>query len=126
MVRVETESRSRKKMRLLIVEDNHQMRRLIRSVVGNLADCVVECSDGAEALQAYRAHQPDWVLMDIEMRRLDGLSATRQIKAAFPEARIVIVTEYDDPAWRNEARRAGACAYVLKETLYELRRILTT
>ena len=62
--------------------------------------------------------------MDIQMRTLDGISATREIKLAFPDARIVIVTEYNDADWREEARRAGACAYVLKEHLTEVRRIL--
>ena len=111
-------------MRLLIVEDNYQMRRLIKSIVGDLADLAFECGDGAEALEAYRAHEPDWVLMDIEMKTLDGISATRQIKAAFPDARVVIVTEYDNDDWRIEARDAGACGYVLKENLLEVRRIL--
>jgi two-component system response regulator DesR len=111
-------------MRLLIVEDNYQMRRLIKHIVGDGAEAIFECGDGAEALAAYRAHQPDWVLMDIEMKRLDGISATRQIKRAFPEARIVIVTEYDHADWRDEARSAGACRYVLKENLLALRGIL--
>src|SRR5882724_3674175 len=111
-------------MRLLIVEDNYQMRRLIKRIVGDTAEAIFECGDGSEALAAYRAHQPDWVLMDIEMKRLDGISATRQIKAAFPEARIVIVSEYDHPDWRDEARSAGAYQYVLKENLGELRGIL--
>src|SRR5262245_39822310 len=111
-------------MRLLIVEDNYQMRRLIKSMLGDLAESFFECGDGSEALEAYRAHRPDWVLMDIEMTQLDGISATRQIKAAFPEARVVIVTEYDQPDWRNEAANAGACEYVLKENLVQLRGIL--
>ncbi len=111
-------------MQLLIVEDNYHMRRLIKSVVSNIADCIIECGDGSEALEAYRAHRPDWVLMDIEMKNMDGLTATRQIKAAFPDARIVIVTEYDHLDWREEARRAGACGYVLKENLSEVRGIL--
>jgi DNA-binding NarL/FixJ family response regulator len=112
-------------MRLLIVEDNYQMRRLIKSIIRDLVDVIYECSDGSEALQAYAAQQPDWVLMDIEMKELDGISATRQIKAAFPDARIVMVTEYDHPDYREETRRAGACGYVLKENLFEIRRILT-
>ena len=62
--------------------------------------------------------------MDIEMKTLDGISATRQIKRTFPDARIVMVTEYDNDDWREEARRAGACEYVLKENLFALRRIL--
>jgi DNA-binding NarL/FixJ family response regulator len=112
-------------MRLLIVEDNYQMRRLIKSIIRDLVDVIYECSDGSEALQVYAAQQPDWVLMDIEMKELDGISATRQIKAAFPDARIVMVTEYDHPDYREETRRAGACGYVLKENLFEIRRILT-
>ena len=111
-------------MRLLIVEDNYQMRRLIRKIVGEAAETIYECGDGSEALQAYAAHQPDWVLMDIQMKTLDGISASRQIKAAFPDARIVIVTEYDNDDWREEARSAGACEYVLKENLWQVRRIL--
>lgn len=111
-------------MRLMIVDDNPAMRRLIKSIVGDLANAVFECSDGSQALAAYRAHCPDWVLMDIEMKTLDGIIATRQIKDAFPDARIMIVTEYDHPDWREEARAAGAREYVLKENLFELRRIL--
>ena len=111
-------------MRLLIVEDNHHMRRLIKSMVSDTAEAIYECSDGSEALEAYRAHQPDWVLMDIEMKILDGITATRLIKDAFPAARIVIVSEHDNVEWREEAGRAGASEYVLKENLFELRRIL--
>lgn len=111
-------------MKLMIVDDNPDMRRLIRSITSDLATCIVECADGAEAIQAYAAHKPDWVLMDIEMAALDGISAARRITLAFPDARVLIVTEYDDPDWRDEAWRAGACGYVLKENLSELRRIL--
>jgi two-component system response regulator DegU len=111
-------------MRLLIVEDNYQMRRLIKSIVGDLAEAVLECGDGSEALEAYRAHKPDWVLMDVEMKTLDGISATRQITTAFPDARILIVTEYNNADWREEARHAGAIGYVLKENLLEVRATL--
>ena len=59
------------------------------------------------------------------MKPVDGLRATAQIKARFPEARIVIVSQYDDQELREEAARLGACAYVLKENLHELPGILT-
>ena len=71
-------------MKLLIVDDNAEMRRLITRLVGDLAETINECSDGAQALIAYREQQPDWVLMDIKMPGLDGSAATRQIIAAFP------------------------------------------
>ena len=112
-------------MTLLIVEDNPLMRRLIASLLRDLAPIIYECSDGAEALAAYREHRPDWVLMDIEMERVDGLEATREIIAAFPEARILIVTNYDDEELREAAREAGACDYVLKDQLLDVRRMLT-
>jgi len=111
-------------MNLLIVEDNARMRRMIVRIVGDLAERVYECEDGADALAIYTANLPDWVLMDIQMKNTDGLTATRQIKAAFSDAKIVIVTNYDDTTFRESARAAGAFDYVLKENLLDVRRIL--
>ena len=111
-------------MTCLIVDDNPQMREVITVFVRNLADTIVECNDGAEALAAYRTYRPDWVLMDIRMRTIDGITATRQITAEFPAARVVIVTQYDDRELRAAAWQAGACGYVLKDNLVELRRVL--
>lgn len=111
-------------MKILIVEDNEQMRRLVKTLVKDLVECVFECSEGAGALLAYTQHRPDWVLMDIDLSEVDGISATRRIVAAHPEARVMMVTNYDDANLREAARSAGACAYVLKADLIEIRRIL--
>ena len=111
-------------MRILITDDHSEMRLLIRSVISDLAEGIIECTDGADALSSYRENRPDWVLMDIKMPGLDGIAATRQIRSAFPTARIVIVTDYDDPRLRQAALTAGACEYVLKEELIRLRKIL--
>jgi len=111
-------------MTCLIVDDNPQMREVIASVIRDIDDVIVECSDGGEALNAFWASQPDWVLMDIKVGAIDGIAATRQIRRAFPCARIVIVTNYDDPDLRAAARDAGACGYVLKENLLVLRAVL--
>jgi len=111
-------------MRLLIVDDNAGMRRLIRSVVVDLTDEVIECEDGAEALEAYTNFHPDWVLMDIRMAKMDGLTATVSIKSAFPDANICIVTDYGDRQTREAAREAGAKDYVVKENLLTLREVL--
>jgi CheY-like chemotaxis protein len=113
-------------MKLLIVENNAAVRQVIRSIVANPADEVHECIDGMDALAAYIANRPDFVLMDIEMNGLDGITATRRIKAAHPAAKIIIVTNYDDPALREAARNAGACGYVLKENLFEVSSLLKT
>lgn len=112
-------------MKLMIVEDNDQMRRLIKSIVARLADAVYECSDGSEALAVYAIHHPDWVLMDLEMPVMDGITATRQIKAAFPDAHICIVTQHNDAQSREAAFAAGADEYVIKDDLVAVRRVLS-
>jgi CheY-like chemotaxis protein len=113
-------------MKVLIVDDSEPMRRMIKTFIDDLVEDTVECGDGSEALAAYREHQPDLVLMDIKMGVVDGLAATRQIKKLFPEARIVIVSQWEDKALREAAHTAGAEAYVGKTDLLPLRRILTT
>jgi CheY-like chemotaxis protein len=100
------------------------MRRLIKRLIkGVLAD-VYECSDGSQALEAYTTHQPDWVLMDIEMKDMDGITATRQIREAFPDARIVIVSNYDSDEVRAAASQAGARAFCSKANLLSLRSLI--
>jgi two-component system, NarL family, response regulator len=111
-------------MKLMIVEDNAEMRRLIISLVGDLASTVCECTDGAEALAAYERFHPDWVLMDIKMKQMDGLEATREIHACAPEAKIMIVTDYDQAELREAAREAGAREYVVKDDLLAIPRLL--
>ena len=111
-------------MKLLIVDDSEPMRRMIRTFIADLSDDIVECTDGKEALAAYREHQPDVVLMDIKMAGMDGLAATKQILESFPKARIVIVSQWEDGPLREAARLAGAEAYVGKSDLQPLRRIL--
>jgi len=111
-------------MKLLIVDDNAAVRRLIRSIVLRLADDIYECGDGAEALSAYVAQRPDVVLMDIRMSEVDGIQATKQITAVDPTAKILMVTDYDDRELRQASMRAGACGYVLKDNLLDLVRLL--
>src|SRR5215510_934904 len=112
-------------MKVLIVEDNPSMRSMIRRMVAGVADEISECDDGAAACSLYKELRPDWVLMDIELGQVNGITATRRIKAEYPEARVVVVTNYNDELLRETARVAGACGYVLKGDLSVLRQILT-
>ena len=111
-------------MTILIVEDNPEMRRLLRGLLEDVVEAIFECEDGAEALATYEAHRPDWVLMDIKMQDIDGIEATRQLTQTWPAARVAMVTDYDDTQLREAAQLAGAKAYVLKENLLEIRKIL--
>ncbi len=97
---------------------------MLRRVVESLATEIHECQDGAEAIKIYTEQLPDLVLMDIHMPRMDGLTATRQIRKFHPAARVLIVTAYEDEALRSAAQEAGASGYVLKDKLTDLPRLI--
>jgi CheY-like chemotaxis protein len=108
------------KVKILIVDDREAARQMIKRYLHNLADEFCECADGADALNAYRAFMPDWVLMDWEMKQTDGLTATRTILDAFPAARVLMVTQYCDDELRRAANEAGACGFFPKDDLLDL------
>ncbi len=111
-------------MKVLIVDDSSQMRGMMRQFLPSDAGEICECEDGIDALEYYEKFLPDWVLMDWEMKQMNGFEATKQIVGKFPEAKIVLVTQYNDIELREAASEAGAFGFVLKEDLAELRRFL--
>lgn len=111
-------------MKILIVDDNAAMREMIRSFLPESFDEIRECNNGSRALDCYRSFRPDWVLMDWEMKPINGLAAIRQILVDFPDAKIVLVTQHDDPELATAAYEAGAKGFVLKDNLLALRRLL--
>ena len=113
-------------LKVLIADDHAPMRQTLRALLAPMASAIGEATDGAEALRLYAEQLPDWVIMDIQMKPVNGLAATHAIRDRFPAARIVIVTQYDDAQLRAEAARAGACAYVLKDDLAALTRLIQT
>jgi two-component system, chemotaxis family, chemotaxis protein CheY len=111
-------------MKVLIIDDNENVRLLLRDYLPASVDEIYECMDGGEAFALYQKHRPDWVLMDWEMPNMNGITAIRQIIAEFPKAHICMVTAFDDEAIRVEALAAGASGFVLKDNLFELEAIL--
>ena len=111
-------------MKFLVVDDNPEARQMIKTYVLKETDECRECGDGSEALAAYAEFRPDWVLMDWDMKEVNGLVATRNIIASFPEAKILMVTSFDEADLRQAAQQAGACGYVQKDNLLELREFL--
>ena len=107
-------------MKIMIVDDNKQVREMIKSLLTQPEIEFCECSDGTQVEGMYRIHRPDWVLMDVMMTEIDGITATRTLKRSHPEARVLIVTQYDDSTMREEARLAGADGYIAKDNLQEI------
>jgi len=106
---------------ILIVDDNDSVRGMIRSLIEDLDADVIEAADGASAIKAFEMHCPEWVLMDINMHPVDGLTAMRAILEKCPDAQIVIVSQLQDARTRATALAMGAHAFVGKEDLMELR-----
>jgi DNA-binding NarL/FixJ family response regulator len=110
-------------VKILLVEQNPTLRGLLRSILELGKADIAEASDAASALRAFSDYHPDWVLMDMSLREMDGLDATRLITKAHPEARVMIVADQDSLALRKKAREAGAGGIIVKENLYnDLRR----
>lgn len=110
-------------MKFLIVDDSAPMRRCIKDFLPTTVE-KLECRDGLEAIAAFAAHRPDWVLMDVEMQPLDGLAAARQILAQWPKAKIIFVTSHDEPRFRDAALQMKVEGYVLKDNLEQINRIV--
>jgi DNA-binding NarL/FixJ family response regulator len=103
---------------VLVVDDHPVVRG---GLVGWLAaqpdlEVVGEAADGLEALAAVAEHEPDVVLMDLRMPRMDGVTATGRISAAHPGVRVLVLTTYDTDADIVRAVEAGATGYLLKDT----------
>jgi DNA-binding NarL/FixJ family response regulator len=117
--------------RVVIADDHDLARAGLRSLLsGAMGVSVVgEARTGAEAVQLCTALQPELALLDVRMPALDGLAATRALRTAAPATRVLLVSMYDDPAYRREATEAGAAAYLLKDAsqralLSAVRRVL--
>jgi DNA-binding NarL/FixJ family response regulator len=103
-------------IRILTVDDHPILRKGLAALVNTEPDLklVAEASNGKEAIEAFRSHQPDITLMDIQMPGLDGIQAIESIRGEFPDARIIVLTTYTGDAQIVRALKAGARAYVLK------------
>jgi CheY-like chemotaxis protein len=112
--------------KIMVVDDNASFRQLMVTMLTSTAREYIECSEGRDAVACYGRHRPELVLMDLEMKGMDGITATRQIKSQFPEAKVLIISQHDDPDLRAEAERAGACGYVVKDDLLAVKRFIET
>ena len=102
--------------RIAIIEDNRVIRESLVEFVqaDHECRCVCACATAGEALKEVPRHQPDIVLMDIQLPDLSGIDCTAQLKELMPSLQIIMVTVYEDTDRIFKALRAGACGYLLK------------
>jgi len=107
-----------KKIRVLIAEDHTIVRQGLSALLNSEPDMEVagEASDGLEAVAMAEKVVPDVVLMDIAMRNLNGLEATRKIKKRFPLMKVLALTMYDNEEWIFQILKAGASGYLIKDS----------
>ena len=106
-------------IRILLADDHPILRQGVRALAADEVDMefVAEASSGLEAIEEFRKHRPDVVLIDLQMPGMNGLEAIIAIREEFPEARFIVLTTYAGDAQILRALKAGARAYLLKSLL---------
>ena len=107
-------------MKFLIVDDHKEFREVLKRRLNTSNDEVFEVEETSRIVQVYAQHRPDLVLMDVRVPPVNSLEATKLLKASYPEAHIIIVTQYDDNKFIQRATEVGAEAFVSKADLSPL------
>lgn len=113
-------SRDASPIRILVVDDHPVVRQGVAGLVDGQPDMSIvgQASNGREAIQQFRTHHPDLVLMDMQMPEMNGLDALMAIRDEAPDARIIVLTTYAGDAQVLRAIKAGARGYLLKSALH--------
>lgn len=110
----------RSPIKLLVVDDHAAFRATVRQMFDGLNAVVIEAASGEEALQLFGSEHPDWVIMDLRMPGMGGIKATEAIHHLDASARVIVISQFTEPEWDEQARRAGAMEFVSKEHLAQL------
>ncbi len=105
-------------MTLIIVDDDALVISSLETILkANKIDIVAKGSDGEDAISLFKKHRPDLLLMDIRMEKMNGIDATEKILSEFPEAKILLLTTFQDEEYITKALKYGCKGYILKQNI---------
>lgn len=107
-------------IKIMVVDDNKRMRDVIKDSLSTIPCSFIEYSNGQDAIDGYAGSLPDWVLMDVMMKPMNGIAALSEIKKNHPEAKIIMVTNSTQEEISDASFKAGATAFVMKESLFQI------
>ena len=112
---------SSESINIIVVDDQAVVRQGFVSLINTVPDMLVvaEGTNGRQAVELYREHRPDVVLMDLRMPSMGGVEAITAIRREFPAARVIVLTTYDGDEDIYRSLQAGAQGYLLKDMLFE-------
>ena len=104
------------KLKVLLADDHKLLRTGLKLLLQRNPDLTVvgEAADGEQTLQLFQQLEPDLLLLDLSMPKMDGLDCLREIKSRWPEAKVIVLTMHEDENYIKQAMQAGAAAYVHK------------
>jgi two-component system, NarL family, response regulator DegU len=103
--------------KIIIIDDHQLFREGVKRILDfeNSFEVVAEGDDGSEVMNLFELHQPDVIIMDINMPNINGIDATQQLIAKHPQAKVIILSIHDDENYVTHALKTGATGYLLKE-----------
>lgn len=105
-------------MRIILIDDDPLVRESLKQILENKDMKVLATgSNGQEAIELYELHRPDILLMDIRMEKMNGLKATEVIMSNHPQAKILLITTFQDDEYIHKAIELGCSGYILKENI---------
>jgi DNA-binding NarL/FixJ family response regulator len=109
-------------LRTLVVDDHEDLRKLLKSMLRETTECVIvgEATDGLQAVEQAKELQPDLILLDLSLPKLNGMEAGRRIRKLAPNSKIVVLSQDDSPEIVQGALSLGAAGYVLKSDATEI------
>lgn len=112
---------SNDKIRIIVVDDQAVVRQGFVSLINTVPDMAViaEATNGRQAIELYRQHRPDVVLMDLRMPEMGGVEAITALRREFPAARVIVLTTYDGDEDIYRSLQAGALGYLLKDMFFD-------